>query len=218
MDETLVDGDCSMLWNQYLVAEGYVDIPNFLDVDKALMAQYAQGELDMEEYLDFIMQPLAKFPTETIDTMVDDFVLRYVTPRVFDEAKSLITSITRESHDILIISATTSFIVNKVALSLGITQSLGIDMVIDNNVYTSKVSGTPSYREGKIIRLEIWLKQNTNKYDNLHFFTDSINDLPLCHYADNAYLINPCEKLKRVAQEEKWSIYSWSKTELTCES
>jgi len=170
----------------------------------------------MEEYLDFVMQPLSEIPTESVDTMVNDFVSRYVSPRVYEEAKSLIHSLKNASNDMLIISATTSFIVSKVAHSLGITQSLGIDMVIDNNRYTSKVSGIPSYREGKITRLEMWLKQESNDYDGLHFFTDSINDLPLCNYADRVYLVNPCDKLKQASQGKDWQIHSWSKTAQSC--
>ncbi|WP_165311243.1 HAD family hydrolase [Vibrio ziniensis] len=216
MDETLVDGDCSMLWNQYLVDEGYVDIPNFLDIDKELMARYARGEMDMEEYLDFVMQPLSDIPTESVDTMLYDFVERYVSPRVYEEAKTLIHSLKNTSNDMLIISATASFIVSKVAKSLGIAQSLGIDMVVDNNRYTSKVDGVPSYREGKITRLEMWLQQKSDEYEGLHFFTDSINDLPLCNYADRVYLVNPCEKLKQAAQGKNWQTYAWSKTALSC--
>ncbi|MGX9418192.1 HAD family hydrolase [Vibrio sp. WJH972] len=210
MDETLVDGDCSMLWNQFLVDGGYVDIPDFLETDKALMAQYARGELDMEEYLDFIMQPLFNLSIESVDNMVNEFVAKSVTPKIFTQAQTLIASLKETPNDMLIISATTSFIVNKVATSLGITESIGIDMVTDANRYTSKISGVPSYREGKITRLKMWLEQTSNKYDAVHFFTDSINDLPLCQYADHAYLINPCEKLRVAAKGKNWPIYAWS--------
>lgn len=211
MDETLVDGDCSMLWNQYLVDNGYVDIPNFIEVDKVLMARYAKGELDMEEYLDYVMQPLLTIPTTLVEDMVTDFVEKYVSPKVFQEARNLINSLLKAGIDMLVISATASFIVEKVAKSLGITESLGIDMVVKDSCFTSKVAGVPSYREGKIVRLDSWLSEQTKQYSRMHFYTDSINDLPLCMHADAVYLINPCDKLRAVAKEE-WQIYTWYKT------
>lgn len=209
MDDTLVNGDCSMLWNQYLVDKGIVTIPNFLETDKKLMGLYSIGKMDMEEYLDFVMQPLFDIPQQKVDSMVDEFVTEYVNPRVFTEARSLIDELSVKSQPMLIISATVSFIVKKVALSLGITEAIGIDMQIKDGRYTSKVEGVPSYREGKIRRLKDWVSGTNDKYTPVHFYTDSINDLPLCEYSDYAYLINPCPQLKEAANNKPWEIYHW---------
>lgn len=209
MDDTLVNGDCSMLWNQYLVDKGIVTIPDFLETDKKLMGLYSIGEMDMEEYLDFVMQPLFDIPQQKVDSMVDEFVTEYVNPKVFTEARSLIDELSVKSQPMLIISATVSFIVKKVALSLGITEAIGIDMQVKNDRYTSKIEGIPSYREGKIRRLKDWVGGTSDKYNPVHFYTDSINDLPLCEYSDYAYLINPCPQLKEAASNKPWEIYHW---------
>ncbi|MCE0496178.1 HAD family hydrolase [Vibrio salinus] len=211
MDDTLIDGDCSMLWNQYLVNKGIVTSPDFLETDKRLMDLYSIGKMDMEEYLEFFMQPLINIPQQEVNRMVDEFVSDYVKPRVFNEALSLINDLKAQSHTMLIISATVSFIVRKVAVSLGVSEAIGIDMVIQNDRYTSKIEGVPSYREGKIKRLKDWIGQEENKYTSVHFYTDSINDLPLCEYSDYTYLINPCTQLKKEANSRPWQIYHWGK-------
>ncbi len=211
MDETLIDGDCSMLWNQYLVDKGVVSDPDFLETDKKLMALYSIGKMDMEEYLEFVMQPLFSIPKQEVDKMVDDFVQEYVLPRLFPEAKELINSLTDKALPMLIISATASFIVEKVGRSIGITDAIGIDMSVKNGCYTSIIEGTPSYREGKIRRLKDWVEQGSNDYNPIHFYTDSINDLPLCEYSDYAYLINPCAQLEEAAKGKNWEIYNWGR-------
>lgn len=209
MDDTLIDGDCSMLWNQYLVEKGIVAIPDFLETDKKLMGLYSIGKMDMEEYLDFVMQPLFRIPQQEVDEMVDDFVTTCVRPRVFNEALALIDDLREQAHPMLIISATVSFIVKKVAHSLGISEAIGIDMQVKNGCYTSVIEGVPSYREGKIRRLKDWVGATSDHYNPVHFYTDSINDLPLCEYSDYAYLINPCPQLKEVASDKPWEIYHW---------
>ncbi len=209
MDDTLIDGDCSMLWNQFLVDKGLVSDPNFLTTDRQLMALYGIGKLDMQAYLAFTMQPLATIPSTKVDELVTQFVKEYVEPRVFKEAQTLLADLQQKQIPIVIISATVSFIVTQVAQALGIEQALGIDMAIINNRYSADIVGIPSYREGKIARLEDWMNHQDTEFSPLHFYTDSINDLPLCKYADHAYLINPCPQLEHAAQEQDWPIYHW---------
>ena len=54
LDETLLDGDSAMIWNEFLVEKGLVDSPDFLAEDKRLMALYAQGELDQKSHLKYL--------------------------------------------------------------------------------------------------------------------------------------------------------------------
>ncbi len=211
MDDTLVAGDCSMLWNQYLFDKGVATLPDFLETDRKLMALYAIGKLDMEEYMEYVMQPLAGIPQQEVDNMVDDFVATRVAPLIYPEAISLIRSLSEKQVPMLVISATASFIVRKVAQSLGIHHVIGIDMAEDNGGYGAEIVGIPSYREGKIARLKVWQEEQKQPFSETHFYTDSINDLPLCEYADYAYLINPCAQLKEAAKDKPWVVYHWGK-------
>lgn len=212
MDDTLVDGDCSMLWNGFLVEKGIVSDPTFLETDRAMMALYAKGEMDMEDYLAFTLAPLAIIPAVEIDALVDEFVALKVLPNIFPEALALIRSLREENTPLLIISATVTFIVKKVAQSIGIDQAIGIDLSMNNDCYSNQVAGIPSYREGKIQRLKNWVETNQTSFDAIHFYTDSINDLPLCLYADHIYLINPCSQLRdKALQYDDWQIYSWGR-------
>jgi len=210
MDETLVNGDCAMLWNAFMVNKGIVTSPDFLTQDKAMMALYAQGKMDMEEYLAFTLAPISTIPSHEIDALVEEFVSDEVMPVVFPEALNLVNKLKADNVPLLIISATVTFIVKKVAQKLGIKHAIGIDLCMENGCYSSKVSGVASYREGKIQRLKAWVADNDIHFDDIHFYTDSINDLPLCLYADHTYLINPCAQLMEQAkQHQDWQIYRW---------
>jgi len=215
MDETLVNGDCASLWSLFLVEKGIVTDPDYLETDKILMQQYARGELDMEEYIAYTLAPIVDIPVEKIDNLVDQFVETQIVPLVFPEAMTLVRSLKDQKIDCLVISATVSFIVNKVAKVIGINDALGIDLLIKNNsngspCYQNEVTGIATYREGKILRLQQWLENHPEKLDVIHFYSDSINDLPLCEYADFAYLVNPCERLVLAAKAHpEWKVFSW---------
>ncbi|WP_295892202.1 HAD family phosphatase [uncultured Vibrio sp.] len=209
LDEILINADCSIVWNEFLVEKGIVTDHNFIDEDKRLMNLYAIGELDMQCYLDFSLAPLTAIPKEQVSDLVDECVRRYILPKQFTQSKVLIEKLVREQAELIIISASVTFIVKVVARHLGIKTALGIDLVEQHASYSSEIEGIATYREGKVTRLEQWLKETKQSFSEVHFFTDSINDLPLCEYANYTYLVNPCPRLRAVGVERNWPVLCW---------
>ena len=209
MDETLVNGDAAMMWNEFLVEKGIASDASFVEEDQRLMGLYTQGKLDMEDYLTFAMQPLADMTTQQVNALVEECVDTKVLPNLFKQTLPLIEQLKRDEIDMLIISASVTFLVEAVGRKLGIPEALGIDLVEKQGCYTSKIEGVPSYREGKVTRLEQWIAAQPTTYSEIHFYTDSINDLPLCEFADYAYLVNPCPRLKALADRPNWQILNW---------
>ncbi len=209
MDETLINADCAMIWNAFLVEKGIATEPNFIEEDKRLMKLYAEGKMNMEDYLEFSMAPLSNMPIEQVKTLVAECVETQILPKQFRQSKTLIEQLTRDGIDMIIISASVAFLVETVARRLGISTSLGIDLIERLGTYSAEISGIPSYREGKVTRLQQWLAAAPESYTEIHFFTDSINDLALCQYADFAYLVNPCPRLEVYANQPNWTVLRW---------
>ncbi|NLS11852.1 HAD family hydrolase [Vibrio sp. SM6] len=210
LDETLIFGDSAMIWNEFMVEKSIASAPDFIAEDRRLMALYAKGELDMAQYLAFAMAPLAKMPIEQVNALMDECVETRILATQFSQAKSLIAELLNDGIDMMIISASATFIVEAVARRFGIPTALGIDLVEKNGCYTSEIKGTPSFRQGKVIRLQQWLESQGENFSEIHFYTDSINDLPLCEYADRIYLVNPCPRLSAHAKNNTdWAVLKW---------
>ncbi|NUW69417.1 HAD family hydrolase [Vibrio coralliilyticus] len=209
LDETLIKADSAMIWNEFLVEKGIVDDASFLTEDQRLMALYSQGKLDMDDYLKFAIAPITHLSLGEVEKLVNECVDKWIAPKQFQQSIPLLEQLNKQGVDTLIISATVSFIVEAVARHLGVEQSMGIELVTEDDRYTAQVFGVPSYREGKVTRLEQWLSARDETYSEIHFYTDSINDLPLCEYADYAYLVNPCPRLKAIADRPNWTILHW---------
>ncbi len=210
LDDTLIDGDCAMIWNAFLAEKGIATERNFVEEDRRRMALYAQGKMDMAEYIAFAMQPLAQVPSTTVQDWVEECVSRWIVPKQFAQARELIAQLKQQGNTCLIISASVSFLVKTVAQRFGIEHALGIDLVSQNGCYIGNIEGVASYREGKVLRLQQWLAEQNETYHDVHFYTDSINDLPLCQHADFAYVVNPCPRLKAQAEQHGWPILSWA--------
>jgi hypothetical protein len=98
--------------------------------------------------------------------------------------------------------------------SQAIAKRFGIDILIAtepeirNNLYTGDITGTPCYREGKVERLNAWLKNNNKTLHGSFFYSDSHNDLPLLQKVDQPIAVDPDDKLKAFAEQHGWQVMS----------
>ena len=77
---------------------------------------------------------------------------------------------------------------------------------VEQGRYTGRVSGTLSYREGKVTRLEQWLQEQDLSLEGAWFYSDSHNDLPLLEIVEHPVAVDPDDTLRNVAEERQWRI------------
>ena len=68
--------------------------------------------------------------------------------------------------------------------------------------------GTPSFGEGKVVRLTQWIENQNKIFDQVSFYSDSHNDLPLLLAVDNAIAVDPDPLLLEEAKKRDWSVIS----------
>ncbi|PLF69832.1 HAD family hydrolase, partial [Klebsiella pneumoniae] len=132
-----------------------------------------------------------------------------ILPRVYPQAWELIRRLRAEGEQMLIISASVSLLVQAVAAALEIDQALGIDVAMVDGGYSGEITGIPSYQQGKVARLAQWREAHPQYDGEVTFYTDSINDLPLCLHADRVRLVNPCPQLQAAGAGYGWPVLSW---------
>jgi phosphoserine phosphatase len=76
--------------------------------------------------------------------------------------------------------------------------------------FTGKPRGTPSFREGKVRRVEEWLATLGRRLDDYEswFYSDSLNDLPLLERVTHPVAVDPDATLRVHASERGWEIIS----------
>ncbi len=83
----------------------------------------------------------------------------------------------------------------------------------ENNGFTGHYINVPSFREGKITRLNQWLNnrsQTLADFDKVWFYSDSQNDMPLLSLVNTPVAVNPDDFLRAHAQENQWQIIDFS--------
>jgi len=92
---------------------------------------------------------------------------------------------------------------------LGVSELIAVELERDASGWiTGAIKGTPSFREGKVTRVNQWLAQRHLAWDDVEvtFYSDSINDLALLEKATHPVATNPDPRLRTLATERGWRI------------
>lgn len=209
LDNTLLNGDSDYNWSLFLIEHGVLDSDLYKERNEQFFKEYQSGNLDVFAYCEFQFKTLKDNPRELLDELRSDYVKKIINPMITKEAKDLVESHRKENHKLLIITATNSYITRPIADLFGIEDLIGTDLEELNGEFTGKVSGLPSFQEGKIIRLNSWLEKRGLKFEELEktfFYSDSMNDIPLLEKVSNPVAANPDEILEKKAIKENWPI------------
>ena len=128
---------------------------------------------------------------------------------VYADAQARLNWHLAQGHTVVIISATGEHLVKPIAHALGVEHAIGI--MLDNNggMYTGLTRGVHSYQAGKLTRLQEWLQQHDIQPSMSYGYSDSLNDLPLLEYVDQAAVINGDNNLYRLGLARGWELLTW---------
>ncbi|GKW48205.1 HAD family hydrolase [Halomonas sp. NCCP-2165] len=210
LDDTLLDGDCSELWNAWMIERGWIAAPGeFLMHTQAMHAAYHAGRLRLEEYLALTLSPLAGRREEDVRAEVEAFVEARIEPRLFPQGRAQVEQHRAQGERVMIVSASSRHLVEPVAAALGIHEVIAVEPAMDGARYSGTTTGELSYRDGKVSRLQAWLASQPVPVTHLSFYSDSHNDLPLLSRVDRAVAVNPDPVLAEVARVEAWPRLDW---------
>ena len=87
---------------------------------------------------------------------------------------------------------------------LGIETIFGTNVVFDGDMFTGELEGSPNFADEKVRRAKEWI--GAKEFTTVYAYSDSIFDLPLLRFADQAFVISPDKKLKQEAINRGWYI------------
>jgi len=208
LDNTLIAGDSDHGWGEFLVAKNRVDSDHYQAMNDRFYADYEAGRLDIFAYLEFSLAPLAAIEPQQLAELHREFMQQVIAPMRLPQAEALIEKHRNAGDQLLVITSTNRFIVEPICQSLGINELLATDPEMIDGRYTGKVAGTPSFREGKVERLQEWLGVYGAKLEKASFYSDSLNDLPLLEVVEFPVAVDPDDTLRAHAQDKGWPVIS----------
>ena len=211
LDNTLLRGDSDHAWGEFLVEQGAVDGERYKKDNDRYYTAYTEGTLDIFEFLEqHQLRPLAQYDRQQLDAWREQFMQSKILPLITPPARALVEKHRAQGDTLLIITATNRFITAPIAQEFGIDHLIATEPEELNGRFTGKVAGTPSYREGKVERLNTWLLKHGGSLDDSWFYSDSHNDLPLMSIVAHPVAVNADRVLAQHARQHGWPLIQLS--------
>jgi HAD superfamily hydrolase (TIGR01490 family) len=211
LDNTLLAGDSDYNWSLFLIRQGLLDAKTHFERNEQFYADYKNGSLNIVEFLKFQLVPLSQHPKKFLDELHLKYMDEVIRPMMTEKAQALVNKHKVDGDLCVVITATNSFVTKPIATAYGIAHLIGSDPEMVNGEYTGGVSGVPSFKEGKVTRINQFLAERNKRLDDFevsYFYSDSHNDLPLMQLVTNPVAVDADEILTAYAQELAWPLIS----------
>ena len=209
LDNTLLSCDSDFEWAQFLIEKGVLDPEVHAAKNEHFYAQYRAGTLDIHEFLDFQLHPLSRHPRAQLDEWHREFMATRILPTIGAPARALVRRHLDAGDLCALVTATNSFVTGPICLEFGIGNLIATIPAQENGQFTGQVRGTPSFREGKIARVEAWLEAMGfwwSSFERTWFYSDSLNDLPLLSRVNDPVAVDPDDTLLAHANNAGWRV------------
>lgn len=208
LDNTLIGGDSDHSWGEFLVQKSLVDAAEYQRENDGFYQAYQEARLDIHAYLRFSLAPLTRFSLAELADLHSEFMRDYIEPLMLPKAHALVAQHRAQGDQLLIITATNGFVTKPIATRLGIEHILATEPELENHRYTGNITGVPCFQEGKVTRLQQWLRERAETLVDSYFYSDSINDLPLLEQVTHPVAVDPDERLLAIAEARNWPVIS----------
>ena len=210
LDHTLLPLDSDYQWAVFMAKSGRAGDPaEALRRNEELMDRYNASELTAEQAAEFMLGLLAAHPPHLLAAWHEDFMQQVIRPAMTQRAIELVQQHLVAGDLCAVVTATNSFVTAPIARAFGVPTLIATEPEFIAGRYTGKILGIPSFKHGKVVRVNQWLArqhQRLDDFDESYFYSDSINDLPLLEVVTHPVVTNPSASLLAVAQQRDWPV------------
>ncbi|QRR44439.1 HAD family hydrolase [Bordetella pertussis] len=210
LDHTLLPLDSDYQWADFLARTGRAGDPaEARRRNDDLMERYNRGELTAEQAAEFMLGLLAAHSPVELAAWHEEFMRDVIRPSLTVQAVDVVRGHLAAGDLCALVTATNSFVTAPIARAFGVQHLIATDPEYRDGRYTGRIEGTPSFREGKVVRVNQWLAGMglaLGDFAESYFYSDSVNDVPLLEAVTRPIAANPSPGLREIAQARGWQV------------
>ncbi len=209
LDHTLLPIDSDYAWGEFSQRIGWTDPVVFKARNDQFFADYQAGVLDIHDYVRFATEAVRLRGAAQAEKAHEQFMQEVVLPQIRPQAIDLVRHHQAAGDHVMIVTATNEFVTRPIAKAFGVTELIAVELARDAQGWiTGEIAGTPSFKAGKVARVDSWLQAHQKTWQDVHitFYSDSLNDLPLLEKAQTPVATNPDARLRQLATDRGWRI------------
>lgn len=204
MDKTLLSASSGVEYVKFLARRGMISRREMLGVF-FVSAQYSLNLMDFPKAMARLNARVkggdAQATRELCETFFRQDLIHTIAPAAVARAKQHVA----QGDTVVVLSASTQFVVRPVADYLGFEYRCTELEIVDNH-FTGRIAGEPCYGEGKVYWARRMAQERGVDLCDCAFYTDSHSDAPLMEIVGKPVAVNPDKKLLGLAKRRGWQI------------
>ncbi len=202
VDNTLLKGNTGVIYARYLRKKGKLPFSVMLEI---LWLAFLNkiNHLNYDGLAKKLFHILAGHTEEEMQGIIRDCFENEVKPLIYENARKQIEEHKKQGHQIILVSASQSEIVELFAKELKADHFFASTLEKKGDVFTGNLSAI-LYHDKKAEVVKEYAKKQGIDLKQSFVYSDSFSDLPLLQLVGNPIATNPDSKLKRFAKKNGW--------------
>ena len=208
LDKTIIAASSTLAFSRHFQAGGLITKRALL---RSAYAQFvfAVGGADhdqMDKLREFLSGLVTGWDVATVREIVADTLQNVIDPLVYDEAVTLIEEHRSAGHDVIIVSASGTEVVEPIGLLLGADGVVATELEIsDEGKFTGQIHRYV-FGEEKARAIRTLAEERGYDLDECYAYSDSVTDVAMLDVVGRAFAVNPDKELKKIAIERGWPV------------
>jgi len=207
LDKTIIATSTSAAFTKPLYDGGLVTRGDVLKT-AATHIQYLLGNADAdatEKMRKQLSETATGWEVARVREIVNEAVASHIDPYVYEEAVNLIAEHHELGHDVVIISASGTDLVEPIAKLLGADHFVGTVLAVEDGKYTGDIEFY-AYGEAKAEAIRELAELYNYSLADSYAYTDSVTDVPMLEAVGHGTVVNPDKALRVMATERGWDM------------
>lgn len=116
----------------------------------------------------------------------------------------------KQGERVVLLTSSTPWVADLVGRTLELDDVLCSRLEVIDGRFTGQIERPLCFGPGKVTHAERWAQAAGISLADCAFYTDSYNDLPVLERVGRPIVVNPDERLRRLAKKQGWPIRTWS--------
>ena len=168
LDHTLLPIDSDYAWGEFTNRIGWTDPVLFKSKNDQFYADYLAGALDIHDYVRFATESVRLRGPEAAAKAHAQFMKEIILPQIKPQALDLVKTHQAAGDHVMIVTATNEFVTRPIAQAFGVQELIAVELARDSEGWiTGEISGVPSFKGGKVLRVEQWLSAHQKNWQDV---------------------------------------------------
>jgi hypothetical protein len=214
LDNTLIRGSSFFLFGRGLKDYGYFTTKDFTKFFWKQLKFVVVGKEhlgDQDRLKELVLKIAAGHSLSKLEALADELIEKELKPKIYEQTLAIAKEHIAQGREVWLVTASPQRLAQLLAQSLGLTDAIGSQAVVVDDIFTGEILGKPIHGKVKAEEVAKLAREKNFDLSKCYAYSDSSNDLPMLELVGHASVINGDRKLRAIAKKRGWSIYDFRK-------